>query len=95
MLAADPVVVDPRLGQYQFFEPDAYHWTAEHWIGMPPMHQPDVRPLFRVVVHFRTSEDRAAFAEVIAVPLTSRTRAIWWPPEPNADIAREQIVDDD
>lgn len=84
---------DVRASQHLLFDPSAYHWTAPHWVGMPPMSQPDARPRHHLVVHFRDQADRQAFAVLVGQPLTPRTRSIWYPPMPAGVLAAEQIVD--
>jgi hypothetical protein len=93
---ADEVALPPcdaRALQHLLFDPAAYHWTAPHWEGMPPMIQPDARPRHHLVVHFRTQADRQAFAALLGQPLTPRTRSLWYPPMPAGRLAAEQIVE--
>lgn len=64
-------------GQLNLF--DRKDWWEEFWAGMPPIDQQDQTSLQSINVHFKTAEDREAFAKLIGQTVTSRTRAIWYP----------------
>lgn len=58
---------------------DGENNPAEHYQGMPEYLNDDLSSWKRLIVHFRNSEDLAAFAELIEQPLTEATRAVWHP----------------
>ena len=53
-------------------------WLDE-WKGMPDFKQEDLMPRQTVKVHFRNSQDRKAFSELVKQPLTNKTQYIWYP----------------
>lgn len=72
MLADDSAPVDPY----------------EEWKQMPDYNQPDMMPVRRLIVNFRSAADVAAFAKLIGQELTDKTRSIWHPAA-----EREQHID--
>ena len=59
-------------------------WKKE-WNGMPEFAQKDLEPFQSIKIHFRTSKDCMAFAEIIGQPITENTRSLWYP---KAEIGR-------
>jgi hypothetical protein len=52
-------------------------WAAA---GMPEAHNVDVQAR-QIVIHFKSAEDVQQFAELIAQPITDKTKYIWYPQE--------------
>ena len=59
-------------------------WT-EHWGGMPEFNQKDLEPDKSILVHFKNTEDRKLFSDLIGQKVTAETRSIWYP---KAEIGR-------
>lgn len=51
----------------------------DQWKGMPEFNQEDKMPWRSVKVHFKSQEDRQAFAKLIGQKLTNLTPSIWFP----------------
>ena len=51
----------------------------QHWKGMPSFHQDNLTPQQTVMVHFKTVEDRRAFAALVQQSITPDTKSIWYP----------------
>jgi hypothetical protein len=58
-------------------EPD---WH-DHWWGMPQFVMGNAMPQYQVVVNFMTVEDVIALGKRIGIPLTARSKSIWYPPQ--------------
>lgn len=61
---------------------------ASEWIGMPE-YEPIAETL-KMVISFRTAEDRAQFAQKMDVPLSDNTRqtiSVWWPAKEKEDLS--------
>lgn len=52
---------------------------ADEWVGMPEFQHIDKTAHRTLLVHFRTDEDIAAFAEVVDQSITPKTRFLWYP----------------
>jgi hypothetical protein len=63
----------------------ADHKEAEHWIGMPEYELAE--EALKVIVSFRSEEDRAEFARLLGLRLTDKTKATWYPPKERDDRA--------
>lgn len=50
------------------------------WVGMPEANNVDVQAR-QIVIHFKSAEDVQKFAELIAQPITDKTKYIWFPQE--------------
>lgn len=57
----------------------------QQWRGMPEIKQRDLTPHQSIYVHFKSAEDRMAFAALIGQVVTDKTRFIWYP---KAEIGR-------
>jgi hypothetical protein len=55
----------------------AAEWAAA---GMPEAHNENVQAR-QIVIHFKSAEDVQQFAELIAQPITDKTKYIWYPQE--------------
>lgn len=58
---------------------------ASHWIGMPEFEMVDA-PL-KIVMSFRNKKDRAEFAKILKLPITEKTRSLWFPHRTEDDVA--------
>jgi hypothetical protein len=63
----------------------ADHKEAEHWVGMPEYELAE--EALKVIVSFRSEEDRAEFARILGLRLTDKTKATWYPPKERDDRA--------
>jgi hypothetical protein len=52
---------------------------AAEWAGAGMPEYDEGKNEIKLVVQFRSMEDRAAFAERLGMALTEKTRGIWWP----------------
>lgn len=52
---------------------------AEHWKEMPAFAQEHQLGVRQLIVHFACQEDVAAFAELVAQPITAQTKYLWYP----------------
>jgi ParB-like chromosome segregation protein Spo0J len=50
---------------------------AAEWVGMPEYENPESR--IRLIVSFRTEEDKAKFAKMCGFELKEKTLSVWWP----------------
>jgi hypothetical protein len=55
------------------------------WQGMPPFEQNDLMPVRQIIVSFASVDAVAAFAQVLGVSLTDKTKSLWYPPQPHED----------
>jgi DNA polymerase I-like protein with 3'-5' exonuclease and polymerase domains len=49
------------------------------WQGMPSYQHQDLNATQSVLVHFKTLEDREAFARLVAQRISSSTKSVWYP----------------
>lgn len=63
---------------------------AAHWVGMPE-YQPAEEAL-KVIVSFRNAEDRLAFAQLLGMEFTDKTKSIWWPHKDRSDNSSVRFV---
>jgi hypothetical protein len=69
---------------------------AAEWIGMPEYG--DQTPTHKMIISFRSAEDRAAFAAQAGVTIKNNELMnviCWWPPKPWNDIVAVKYVDGD
>ncbi len=52
---------------------------SQEWDGMPEYAHDDKTSDSKVIVHFRSPEDREAFGKLIGQLVTSKTRSLWHP----------------
>lgn len=69
--------------------------AAAHWVGMPEYDEG--QPALKLVLSFRSEEDRAHLLEMIGIektykPTASPTLSAWWPPRPEDDWAAVEFV---
>ena len=64
---------------------------AAEWIGMPDF-EPDIAPL-KMVVSFRSEEDREKFVEFLGISVTGKTKSIWWPAKERRDLGSIRFED--
>lgn len=57
----------------------------EVWQGMPECENEELDK-YKVIVHFKTPEDRREFFQVIGQDCTDSTKAIWYPDVPDVDM---------
>ena len=50
-----------------------------HWKNMPEFVQEKLEPHSKIIVRFRTKEDRDEFTKVINQKITKKTKSIWFP----------------
>lgn len=69
----------------------------EEWQGMPEFTNEDITSHRRLIVHFRSDEDVAAFAKLVgqAHRIHERTKSIWFPEEERADFHSQAYVEDE
>lgn len=72
-LAAQGGVIPKRLPT------EAANDPAAEWQGMPEFEHEDLTPKQSINVHFKSSEDAAAFAKLVGQTITENTKAIWYP----------------
>jgi ParB-like chromosome segregation protein Spo0J len=58
---------------------------AAEWLGMPDYDPVDVT--IKLVVSFKTMEDREQFAELLGYKLTDKTKSVWYPDRDRDDIS--------
>lgn len=63
------------------------------WRGMPEFSQDDLSPKQTLHVHFRNSNDVAAFADLVGQRVTPKTKYIWYPKMQTNDFSRIRYVD--
>jgi hypothetical protein len=63
----------------------ADHNEAAHWVGMPDYELP-LAP-HKVIVSFRSLEDKMKFAALIGQKFTDKTVSTWWPYKEKNDVA--------
>lgn len=57
---------------------------ANEWVGLPSYESPEVESI-KLQVHFRNAGDREAFASLLDIELSDKTKSIWWPPKEGDD----------
>ena len=57
----------------------------EVWQGMPECENEELDK-YKVIVHFKTPEDRSEFFQIIGQDCTDSTKAIWYPEVPDVDM---------
>jgi hypothetical protein len=89
----DAPVVDPQ--QVSLFDRDEHSSWWQEWKNMPEFDQQDLTPLTSVIVHFATSADLKAFAELVDQRITLNTQSIWYPEAEIGRFADKRYADDD
>jgi hypothetical protein len=63
--------------------------AAAEWVGMPEF---EAAPkALKMIVAFRDEKDRAAFAKLLGIEVTDKTKGIWWPHKPKQDLASSRF----
>jgi len=63
---------------------------AAEWVGMPDYGgAPDD---IKLVVHFRSEEDKSEFADKLGIDVTDKTKSVWWPPKEKDDVVSVRFV---
>ena len=65
---------------------------AAEWVGMPE-YEPAVEPI-KMIVNFENKEDRMAFAKKLGIPITEKTKSIWYPYKPKDDVSSVRFEDE-
>lgn len=65
------------------------------WKGMPEFESDDKKPARKLIVSFETEEDFQKFAELTELPLTEKTRFVWWPEKQKYNLISKWFVDED
>jgi hypothetical protein len=64
---------------------DAQQSVDDVWQGMPECENEELDK-YKVIVHFKTPEDRKEFFELLSQEFTDSTKAIWYPEVPDVDM---------
>jgi hypothetical protein len=64
---------------------DAEQSVDDVWQGMPECDNEELDK-YKVIVHFKTPDDRAAFFELLGQDFTDSTKSIWYPEVPDVDM---------
>jgi hypothetical protein len=64
---------------------DAQQSVDDVWQGMPECENEELDK-YKVIVHFKTPEDRKEFFELLSQECTDSTKAIWYPEVPDVDM---------
>jgi hypothetical protein len=56
------------------------------YMGMPEYNNENQLGIRHIVIHFKTNEAVTEFAALLNQPITDRTRFLWYPREPEADL---------
>jgi hypothetical protein len=89
MIALDEAEFDVALTGFSQLEIEAFYGEPvapdDQWNGMPEFEHEDQTSAHRVIVHFASTADLAAFARLVGQTVTEHTRSIWYP---KAEIGR-------
>jgi len=66
----------------------------EEWKGMPDYEQEDLSPERTLKVHFRSSTDVVAFAELVGQKITEKTHSLWFPESEKLDLTKFEVIDE-
>ncbi len=67
---------------------------SKHWTDMPGYRTGNSAPWQSVVVHFRTLEDRRAFAKLVEQNITELTKSVWFPKKEQLSTVDDHDDDD-
>lgn len=84
MMLANLVYVTRPLEEVQDFD------IAAHWVGMPEYQRTPKPP--KVMVLFRSLEDRDDFGKMIGASFTGKTNSTWWPVKEIDDVSSMRFV---
>ncbi len=60
--------------------------AEDEWSDMPDYESNDLEPYRSLKIHFRNREDFDAFLELVDQSVTDKTKYLWYPAEPRADM---------
>jgi len=66
--------------------------AAAEWVGMPD-YEPSTLPK-KIIVSFENDEDRDAFGKILNIPLTEKTKSVWYPHKEQDDIKNVEFTDE-
>ena len=65
---------------------------AAAWAGLPEYERSGLPE--KIIVSFENAKDRKEFGEKLGVPLTDRTKSIWFPHKENDDVKSVEFTDE-
>lgn len=66
----------------------------EHWKGMPEFESEKISNYKQIIVSFKTKEDYDAFAKLVGVKLTPKTKSIFYPPKEKSQMTLLRWIDE-
>lgn len=72
--------------QYELGIPDGIQDPNEEWKGMPEFEQEDRTAFRSIVVHFENKNDVDEFSILLDQTITDRTKYLWFPYKPKAEL---------
>ena len=66
--------------------------AAAEWVGMPE-YEPSTLPK-KIIVSFANDKDREEFGKVLNIPLTEKTKSVWYPYKGQDDTKNVEISDE-
>lgn len=66
--------------------------AAAAWAGMPEYEEGGDDKAIRVMVTFRSEEDKMKFASILGLSFTDKTKATWWPAKKNEDYSSVKFL---
>lgn len=89
----DSMFYDWELQKLAGIMPDVPQVPTDLWQGMPEFQNDDIKPFRSLVVHFKSQEALDDFLRLIGQVITDKTKWIFHPKQPYAELKREQMVD--
>ena len=66
--------------------------AAAEWVGMPD-YEPSTLPK-KIIVSFKNDQDRDAFGKILNIPLTEKTKSVWYPHKEQDDTKNVEFTDE-
>ena len=66
--------------------------AAAEWVGMPD-YEPSTLPK-KIIVSFKNDQDREAFGKILNIPLTEKTKSVWYPHKAQDDTKNVEFTDE-
>ena len=66
--------------------------AAAEWVGMPD-YEPSTLPK-KIIVSFKNDQDRNAFGKILNIPLTEKTKSVWYPHKEQDDTKNVEFTDE-
>ena len=66
--------------------------AAAEWVGMPD-YEPSTLPK-KIIVSFKNDQDREAFGKILNIPLTEKTKSVWYPHKEQDDTKNVEFTDE-